>query len=87
MLEKKVPFCIDHFSIAIFFVMHQSRVIQRFRRMVHRADVTAIAGFIAQRPDDDRRMVFLRVDMANNALDVDFFPLRIVGTLSCAPTS
>ena len=24
-------------------------------------------------------MVFLRVDMANNALDVDFFPLRIVG--------
>ena len=70
---------IDHFSIAIFFVMHQSRVIQRFRRMVHRADVTAIAGFIAQRPDDDRRMVFLRVNMANNALDVDFFPLRIVG--------
>ena len=33
MLEKKVPFCIDHFSIAIFFVMHQSRVIQRLRRM------------------------------------------------------
>ena len=34
---------------------------------------------IAQRPDDDRRMVFLRVNMANNALDVDVFPLRIVG--------
>ena len=38
---------IDHFSIAIFFVVNQTCVIQRLRRVVHRADVTAIAGLVA----------------------------------------
>ena len=70
---------IHHFGVTIFFVVDQTRVIQRFCRVVHGANITAVAGFIAERPDDDRRVVFLRVDVAYDALNVDIFPQRIVG--------
>ena len=70
---------IHHFGVTIFFVMDQTRVIQRFRGVIHGADVTAVSGFVAERPDDDRRVVFLCMDVAHDALNVDVFPQRIVG--------
>ena len=70
---------IHHLGVAILFVVHQPGIIQRFGGVVHGADVAAIAGFVTQRPDDDRRMVFLRVHVAHDALNVDVFPGRVVG--------
>ena len=70
---------IHHFSVTIFFVMDQTRVIQRFRSVIHGADVTAVSGFVTERPDDDRRVIFLRMDVAHDALNVDIFPQWIVG--------
>lgn len=70
---------IHHLGVAILFVVHQPGIIQRFGGVVHGADVAAITGFVTQRPDDDRRMVFLRVHVAHDALNVDVFPGRVVG--------
>ncbi|MNT33500.1 hypothetical protein D3C71_1643090 [compost metagenome] len=44
---------IDHFRIAVFFVMHQPSGIQRLAAFSHGADVAAITGLVAQGPDND----------------------------------
>ena len=70
---------IHHLRVAILFVMHQPGIIDRFRGVIHRANVAAVAGLVAQRPDDDRRMVFLRVDVAHDPLNVNMLPCRVIG--------
>ncbi|MNC47940.1 hypothetical protein D3C75_970300 [compost metagenome] len=70
---------IHYLGIAIFFVMHQAGIVDGFGGVVHRVDVAAVAGLIAQRPHHDRRMVLLRVNVAHDAIDEYRFPGRIVG--------
>ncbi|MNP20948.1 hypothetical protein D3C76_1135490 [compost metagenome] len=59
--------------------MQQAGWVQRLAGFRHRANVAAIAGFVAERPDDNRRMVFLRLHVAHDALDIHAFPRWIVG--------
>ncbi len=70
---------VGHFGVAIFFIVDQTGRIERLAAPGHGANIAAVAGLVAQRPDDDRRVVFLRRHVAFDALDVGLLPTRIVG--------
>ena len=42
-------------------------------------EVRAVPGLIAERPDDDRGMIFVALDHAHGAVHVGIGPIRVLG--------
>ena len=61
------------------FVMHEAGGVAGLDPRGHRGVVAAEAGFVAEGPEDHRRMVLVALDHALGTVDVRLFPRRIVG--------
>ena len=59
-------------------VLHRTRQIHRLNGLVRREHVRARAGLVAERPDDDRRMVPKNGNLVRRALDEALAPRRVV---------
>ncbi|MNM64674.1 hypothetical protein D3C81_760820 [compost metagenome] len=70
---------IHHLGIAILFVVHQPGRVDRLAALVHGSDVAAVAGLVAERPDDDGGVVLLGVHVALDAIHKHRLPEGIVG--------
>ena len=70
---------IHHLGIAILFVVHQPGRVDRLAALVHGSDVAAVAGLVAERPDDDGGVVLLGVHVALDAIHEHRLPEGVVG--------
>ncbi len=70
---------VHHLGVAILFVVHQTGRVDRLAALVHGPDVAAVAGLVAQRPDDDGGVVLLGVNVAFDTIHEHRLPERIVG--------
>ncbi|MNG95990.1 hypothetical protein D3C79_550410 [compost metagenome] len=70
---------IHHLGIAILFVVHQPGRVDRLAALVHGSDVAAVAGLVAERPDDDGGVVLLGVNVALDAIHEHRLPEGVVG--------
>ncbi|MNZ67986.1 hypothetical protein D3C78_862460 [compost metagenome] len=59
--------------------MHQPGRVDRLAALVHGSDVAAVAGLVAQGPDDDGGVVLLGVDVALDPVHEHRLPGRVVG--------
>ena len=73
---------IHHIRITIFFIVDQAGVINGFCSIIHSANITAVAGFITERPHNHGRMVFLRMHLAADTVNIHRLPGRIIGDLT-----
>ena len=73
---------IHHIRITIFFIVDQTGVINGFCGIIHGTDITAVTGFITERPHNHGRMVFLCMHLAADAVDIHRLPGRIIGDLT-----
>ncbi|MNQ79481.1 hypothetical protein D3C85_944270 [compost metagenome] len=70
---------IHHLGVAILLVVHQPGRVDRLAALVHGPDVAAVAGLVAQGPDDDGGVVLLGVDVALDPVHEHRLPGRVIG--------
>lgn len=65
-------------SIEISLVMHRPRLIIRLDELVHRLVVPPIRGLVAERPDDDARVILVTHHHLPRAVHVRLFPPGVI---------
>ena len=72
-------FAVMEDQISVFaLVVHKPRIIARPDPLAHGDKVGAVAAFVAQRPEDHARMVFIALHHSDRTLDVGVLPRRLV---------
>ncbi|CSA92491.1 Uncharacterised protein [Vibrio cholerae] len=61
------------------FVLHRTRWVALFRPLIHGVMIGTNPRFIAERPNDHTRVVFIALHHANHALQIGIHPLWIIG--------
>ena len=66
------------------FVMHQTGVIKATDHLCHLEQGLTTKRFVAQRPDQNSRVIFVTLVSGIHAVNQDIFPLRlIIGQNAC----